>query len=136
MCGMKKLSNVYSLSLWHQVYLKVWWNWTIPSEDASKYLFLSLSSHSKSNFEGSLDLVQQKQGSGRVQLHLQLNSKTVPVLPSLDPSLIFPFHLLLSSVHPTRFSFCFFPDFLAILILLPSNISPYYVNTYMRCASK
>ena len=34
----------------------------------------------------------------------KLNSMTVPVLPSLDPSLIFPFHLLPSPVHPAGFS--------------------------------
>ena len=34
--------------------------------------------------------------------------KMVPVLPSLDPSLIFPFHILPSPVHPTGFSFYFF----------------------------
>ena len=39
----------------------------------------------------------------------KLNSKTVPVLPSLKYSRIFPFHLLPSPVHPTRFSSCFFP---------------------------
>jgi len=53
----------------------------------------------------------------------KLNSKTIPVLPSLDPSLIFPFHLLPSPVHPTGFSFCFFPAFVAIFILLSSNNS-------------
>ena len=37
------------------------------------------------------------------------------------PSLAFPFHLLPSPVHPTGSSFCFFPGFLAIFILLPSN---------------
>ena len=38
--------------------------------------------------------------------HLQhLTFKTVPVLPSLDPSLIFPFLLLPSPVHSTGFSF-------------------------------
>ena len=50
-----------------------------------------------------------------------LTSKTVPVLPSLDPSILFPFYLLPSPVHPTRFSFCFFPGFFAIFILLSSN---------------
>ena len=35
--------------------------------------------------------------------------------------LIFPFHLLPSRVHPTRFSFCFFPGFLAIFTLLSLN---------------
>ena len=46
---------------------------------------------------------------------------TVHVLPSLDPSLIFPFHVLPSQVHPTGFSFCFSPGFFAIFILLSSN---------------
>ena len=44
----------------------------------------------------------------------KLNFKTVFVLPSL----MFPFHLLLSSVHPTWFSFRFFPGFLVIFMLL------------------
>ena len=47
----------------------------------------------------------------------KFNSKTVPVLPSL----ILPFHLSPSAMHPTGFPFCFFPDFLAIFILLSSN---------------
>ena len=51
----------------------------------------------------------------------KLSSKTVPVLPSLDPSLIFPFHLSTSPVHPIGFSFHFFPVFLVIFILLSSN---------------
>ena len=51
----------------------------------------------------------------------KLNSKTVLVLPSLDRFIILPFHLSPSPVHPTRFSFCFFPGFLAIFILLSSN---------------
>merc|ERR1719154_245864 len=46
----------------------------------------------------------------------KLNSKTVLVLYSLVPSPIFPYHLLPSPVHPTGFSFCFFPGFLAIFI--------------------
>ena len=37
----------------------------------------------------------------------KLNSKTVAVLPSFDPILIFPFHLFPSPVHFTGFSFCF-----------------------------
>ena len=37
--------------------------------------------------------------------------------------LLFPFHLLPSPVHPTGFSFCFFPGFLAIFILLSWNNS-------------
>ena len=53
----------------------------------------------------------------------KLNSKTVPVLPSLDPSLIFPFLLIPSPVHPTGFSFCFFPGFLAILICCPPTLT-------------
>ena len=53
----------------------------------------------------------------KVDLTSKLNSKTVPVLLSLDPSLIFPFHLLPFPVHPTGFSICFFPGFLAIFIL-------------------
>ena len=48
-------------------------------------------------------------------LTCNINSWMVPVLPSLDPSLIFPFQLLPSPVNPTGFSFCFFLGFLAIL---------------------
>ena len=48
---------------------------------------------------------------------------TVTVLPSLDPSLIFAFHLLPSTVQPTGFCSCFFPGFLAIFISLSSNNS-------------
>ena len=50
-----------------------------------------------------------------------LNFKTIPIVPSLNPSLIFPFHLLSSPVHPIVFSFYFFPGLLAIFILLSSN---------------
>ena len=35
--------------------------------------------------------------------------------------LLLPFHLLPSLVHPTGFSFCFFPGVLAIFTLLSSN---------------
>ena len=35
--------------------------------------------------------------------------------------LLFSFHLLPSPMHPIRFSFCFFPGFLAIFMLLSSN---------------
>ena len=49
------------------------------------------------------------------------NSKTVIVLPSLYPTLIFPFHILPYPVQPTGFSFGYFPGFLAIFILLSSN---------------
>ena len=48
----------------------------------------------------------------RYHLTSKLNSKIVPVLPSLDLSPTFPFHILLSQVHPTGFFFCFFPGFL------------------------
>ena len=37
----------------------------------------------------------------------KLNYKTIPVLPSLDHSLIFPFHIIFSPVHPTGFYHCF-----------------------------
>ena len=50
-----------------------------------------------------------------------LNSKTVPVLSSLNPSLIFPFHHLPSPVHPTGFTFRVFPGFLVIFTLSSSN---------------
>ena len=51
----------------------------------------------------------------------KLNSKTVPALPSFDPSLTFPFHILLSPVHLTWFSFYFFPSFFIIFIWFSSN---------------
>ena len=54
-------------------------------------------------------------------LESKLNSKTVHVLHSLDPSLIFPFHLLPSSVHLARFPFWFFPGFFVIFILSSNN---------------
>ena len=43
--------------------------------------------------------------------------KTVPALLSLHLSLIFPFHVLPSSVHHTGFSICIFSYFLDIYIL-------------------
>ena len=46
---------------------------------------------------------------------------TVPVLPSLDTSIIPPFHFSPSPVHSNGFSFYIFPGFLAIIILLLSN---------------
>ena len=52
--------------------------------------------------------------------------KTVLFLPSLDPSLIFPFHLLSSPVHPTGFSVYIFPGFLDIFILLSTNNNNLY----------
>ena len=51
----------------------------------------------------------------------KLNSKTVPVLPSVNHFLIISFHLLPSPVHPIGFSFRFFPDLLAIFILSSNN---------------
>ena len=36
----------------------------------------------------------------------KLNSKTISVLPFLDPSLIFPFHLIPFPVKPTGMLFC------------------------------
>ena len=50
----------------------------------------------------------------------KLNSKTVPVLPSFNSSLLFPFHLLPYPMHLTGFSLYIFPGFLAIFILLSS----------------
>ena len=47
------------------------------------------------------DMVQV--GHAKGYLTSKFNSKTVPVLPSLNLSLIFPFHLLPSPVHPTEF---------------------------------
>ena len=60
-------------------------------------------------------------------------SKTVPVLPSLDPSLIFPFYLIPSPVDLTGFSFCFFPGFLAIYILLSAN-NNWFVQNFITGA--
>ena len=60
----------------------------------------------------------------------KLNPRTVLVLLSPDPSLAFPFHFLLSPVHPTGFSFYFFPGFLAIFTLLSSNNNNKYVVTW------
>ena len=74
---------------------------------------------------GFVRLIICKNSSIRPGLHRpgtsKLNSKTVLVLPSLYPSPIFPFHLSPSPVHPTEFSFCFFPAFLAIFILSSNN---------------
>ena len=53
---------------------------------------------------------------------------TVSVLPSLDPSTIFPLHLLPSPVHLTGFYFCF-PLFLVIFIL-PSNNSSLVIESH------
>ena len=47
-----------------------------------------------------------------------ITSKMVLILPSLDPNLIFPFHLLHYPVYHIGFSFCFFHGFLAIFFLL------------------
>ena len=47
----------------------------------------------------------------------KLNSKTVSVLPTSDPSHVFPIHLRPFPVHPTGLSFCFFPGFLTIFVL-------------------
>ena len=48
-------------------------------------------------------------------------NETLPVLLYLQSSLIFPFLLLHSPVHPTRFSFCISSGFLLIFILLSSK---------------
>ena len=50
--------------------------------------------------------------------------------------LLFPFHFLPSPVHPTRFSFCIFPGFLAIFTLLSSNNSNRKNNIHCQCASR
>ena len=65
----------------------------------------------------------------------KLNSKMVPVLPSLDPSHIYIFHLLPTPVYLTGFYFCFFPVFLVIFISLSSNNNHNYSltwNHYLR----
>ena len=54
-------------------------------------------------------------------IHCKLKSKSVLVLPSLNPSLLFTFHLFPSPLYPAGFSFCFFPGFLDTFILLSSN---------------
>ena len=54
-------------------------------------------------------------------LHTELQDAVPAVLPSPDPTLIFPFHLLPSPVNPAEFSFCFFSGFLVIFILFSSN---------------
>ena len=59
-------------------------------------------------------LMDANGGTHKGLLIAKLNSKTVPVFSFL----IFPFHLLPSPVHPTGFSFCFFPGFLAIFIVV------------------
>ena len=59
--------------------------------------------------------------SHKAHLNSKLNSKTVLVLPSLEPSHIFPFHLLPSPVHALPEFPCFFSGFLAICILVSSN---------------
>ena len=41
---------------------------------------------------------------------------------------MFPFHLLPYPVHPTRFSLCFFPGFLAIFILLSSRQQQFSIS--------
>ena len=64
----------------------------------------------------------------------KLNSKTIPVLPSLDSSPIFAFHILPSPVHPTGFFFCLFPDFLAIFTLLSPNNNNNNNNIVARVA--
>ena len=64
------------------------------------------------------------------------NSKTVPVLPFLDPSLIFPFHLLSSPVRSTGFFFCFFPGFLVIIILSSSNNNMNFSWVWHNCILK
>ena len=69
------------------------------------------------NFNDYLTLVR----ANLTRVTSKLNSKTVPVLPSLDLFLIFPFHFLAFPVHPTGFSVCFFTGFLAIFILLSSH---------------
>ena len=66
-------------------------------------------------------------GACESQLHKghltsKLNYNTVPVLPSL----IYPFHLSPSPVHPTGSFFCFFPGFLAIFISLSWNNNNIY----------
>ena len=56
----------------------------------------------------------------------KINYNTVPVLPNLNPFLIFPFNLLPSPLHPTGFFFYFFPGFPAIYIFLSLNKYVYY----------
>ena len=51
--------------------------------------------------------------------------------PSYLTLTLFLYFLLPSPVHPTGFSFCFFPGFLAIYILLSSNNNNYRVVIFM-----
>jgi len=67
--------------------------------------------------KGHLTRVTSQGSPHKGHLTYKLNSKTVPVIPSL----IFPFHILPYPVHPTGFFFCFFPGLLTIFILLSSN---------------
>ena len=68
-----------------------------------------------------------KQGSPHLQTQLQV----VPVLSSLYPSLI-SFSSLTFPAHPTGFSICFFPGFLAIFTLLSSNNNNNNLESWTR----
>ena len=65
----------------------------------------------KGQFTSKVYLQSQFTSNHKGQFTSKLNCETVPVLPSL----IFPFHLSPSPVHPTEFSFCFFLDSLQFL---------------------
>ena len=82
-------------------------------------------------------LTHRKQG----HLTSKLNSETVPVLPSVYPSLTYPFHHSPSPVHLTGFSYCFFPRFYAIFTSNTKqqhallNLFSIIIIPYLQCIS-
>ena len=86
--------------------------------------------------------------SRRFPSYLLSITKTVLILLSVNPSLIFLFRLLPSPVHLTGFSFYMFPDFLVIfillsstrlvlnIVLLPSNPTPRRFPSYLLLIPK
>ena len=65
----------------------------------------------------------------------KLNSKTVPVLPSLDSSLIFPFHVSPSPVHIYRIYLLFLPWLSCHLFLGVIEQQPLYCSELVLCIS-
>ena len=103
------------------VYIMVWMVYLSLFSEKNVYGFISIYIFAELCLFFSKD--------GEFLTHVQLLSQNmpgwkcmlVPVLPSLDAYLIFPFHLLPPSAHLTRFFFWFFTGFLAIFILISSN---------------
>ena len=94
------------------LYIYILWNIYIP-EDWNNFNQIDVFIHSKlSNYGRSVAQTQN------LKSWSVLRNVTSP--PNSTP-LMFPFQLLSSLVHPTGFSFCFFPDFHAIFILFSSN---------------